>query len=69
MRVPVTPREWAFQIALSTLIAVVAGIVFPEKRVVLAGLLVTLALVSWVIMTLSMRRHKNSGAAREDESE
>ncbi len=59
MRTPVTPREWAFQIALSTVIAVVAGVFFPEKRAVLAILLVILALVSWVIMALNMRRHRD----------
>lgn len=65
---PITPREWAFQIALSTVIAVVAGIVFPEKRVILAILLITLALVSWVIMILSMRRHRDNVSAQEDET-
>jgi uncharacterized membrane protein HdeD (DUF308 family) len=69
MKTPVTPREWAFQIALSALIALVAGFFFPEKRVILVILLITLAIVSWVIMTLSMRRHRDSGSEQDDETE
>lgn len=56
MNMPKTTGQWARQVGLAAVIAVLAGYFYPEKRAVLLVLLGALAMVSWGIMRLSARQ-------------